>query len=253
MSTRDFVGAVPQRDHPDIHRDVEAIVQILPELSALHLGAQIPIGRGHDTDVDLDLPRSRRAVRRSHPGARGANLACREMAISPISSRKMVPPWARSNRPSFRRSAARERAPLVSEQLALQEIARHGGAVDLHEGAVVSRRHPVQAVGHHLLADPVSPRIRTVTSVGPTRRTMRRTLRHRFEPPRGPAETEGRLALLCGRTIGRENLAGYLHPHPFQDVKPAAAIDEVGIEPTAVHEDVSSSTRALRPRGRAAR
>ena len=56
-------------------------------------------------------------------------------ACSPISSRKSVPPSARSNRPRLRAHGAGERALLVAEQLALEQRARERRAVDADERA----------------------------------------------------------------------------------------------------------------------
>ena len=110
----------------------------------------------------------------------------------------------------------RERATLVSEQLALQEIARHRGAVDLHEGALASRRHAVQAVGHHLLADPCLPKNQDGDVGGPDQAHMRRTPdigsnRHEGQPrPRdaspssAAARSDGRISWLIAPVPGCE-------------------------------------------------
>src|SRR5262245_35974839 len=46
---------------------------------------------------------------------------------------------------------ARDGAPLVSEQLALEEVARHGRAVDLDERLAASRGEVVNGAGHEIL------------------------------------------------------------------------------------------------------
>jgi len=51
------------------------------------------------------------------------DLACSESGISPISSSISVPPCATSNLPGFVPVGAGERAFLMSEQLALEELA----------------------------------------------------------------------------------------------------------------------------------
>src|SRR5439155_8973160 len=48
---------------------------------------------------------------------------------------------------------ARERAPLVAEQLALEEFRRQRRAIDFHERAVAPRRALMDRARHQLLAD----------------------------------------------------------------------------------------------------
>ena len=43
---------------------------------------------------------------------------------------------------------------LIAEQLGLQQVARDGGAVDLHIGLVPTQAAAVDLVGHHLFAHP---------------------------------------------------------------------------------------------------
>src|SRR5205814_2766414 len=52
------------------------------------------------------------------------------------------------------RDGARERALLVAEQLALEQVLRDGGAVDGHEPAVRMRAVQVNGAGHDLLSSP---------------------------------------------------------------------------------------------------
>ena len=73
----------------------------------------------------------RRIVRSS--SAR-SSLGCSSSGSSPISSRNTVPPWAASKAPSAPLAGAGERAPLVPEQLALDQRGRQRAAVDHHEG-----------------------------------------------------------------------------------------------------------------------
>ena len=62
--------------------------------------------------------------------------------ISPISSRKSVPPWASSKRPGL----------LVTEELTLQQIGGNRGAVDPHEWKLTSARVLMQCARDELLA-----------------------------------------------------------------------------------------------------
>lgn len=74
------------------------------------------------------------------------------------SSRKRVPPWANSNSPGlppFR--GAGEGPLLVAEQLALQQVFRHGGAVDGHEGPAGAGEALCTAWANSSLPVPVSP------------------------------------------------------------------------------------------------
>ena len=71
---------------------------------------------------------------------------------SPISSRKSVPPSARSNQPRRRLDRAGERAALVAEQLRVDQFRRNRPAVDAIERAVAARRAIVDRPGDQLLA-----------------------------------------------------------------------------------------------------
>ena len=64
-----------------------------------------------------------------------------------------MPPSASSNRPGLRAVRAGERAALVTEQLALEQLARQRRAVDLDEGRPSPRGVSVDRPGDELLAD----------------------------------------------------------------------------------------------------
>ena len=68
--------------------------------------------------------------------ARAAAPAARSSASSPISSRNSVPPSASSNAPAPIGDRAGERAAHVAEQRRLDQLARHGAAVEHDERAV---------------------------------------------------------------------------------------------------------------------
>ena len=68
-----------------------------------------------------------------------SSFGCSSSGSSPISSRKMVPPAASSNAPRPARLRAGERALLVAEQLALEQVGRDRAAVDDHERLVRAR------------------------------------------------------------------------------------------------------------------
>jgi len=71
------------------------------------------------------------------------------MGMSPISSRNRVPPLAA---PLLGRAG--ERTSLVTEQLALEQLGRDGGAVHLLERALGSLAGHVDGAGDQLLARP---------------------------------------------------------------------------------------------------
>ena len=80
------------------------------------------------------------------------SFTCISIGISPISSRKSVPPLASSKRPGLLATAPGERAALVAEELALDELLGDRGAVDLDEGLVLAARVLVERAGDELLA-----------------------------------------------------------------------------------------------------
>ncbi len=81
-----------------------------------------------------------------------STLAWAERFMSPISSRKIVPPSAISNKPALARRRAGERAALVAEQLGLDQLLGDGGAVHLHEGLGRQRAGSVDGLGDQLFA-----------------------------------------------------------------------------------------------------
>jgi len=67
---------------------------------------------------------------------------------------------------------AGERAALVAEELAFEELAGKGCAVDLDERFPAANAALVEGAGMPSLPTPLSPRMRTGTSVSATRSTM---------------------------------------------------------------------------------
>ena len=61
-----------------------------------------------------------------------SNFGCSSIGMSPISSRNRVPRSASSTLPIFLSNCAGEGTFLVTEELALQQSRRDGGAVQLH-------------------------------------------------------------------------------------------------------------------------
>jgi len=65
---RDVADALPQRRQMDL-RDVQAVVQVAAKTPALHLGTQVAVGRGNDTDIDaprLHTPHAQHFPRLEH-------------------------------------------------------------------------------------------------------------------------------------------------------------------------------------------
>ena len=72
--------------------------------------------------------------------------------MSPISSRKSVPPEASRKRPARGRGGAREGAAFVAEELALEQLAGIAAALIGDEGAVGAGARGMDRVGDELLA-----------------------------------------------------------------------------------------------------
>ena len=81
-----------------------------------------------------------------------SSFACMTTLMSPISSRKSVPPLAASKVPAPVGDGAGERPLHVAEHLALDQLGRHRGAVQLHERPLAARRERVDRAGDQLLA-----------------------------------------------------------------------------------------------------
>ena len=72
--------------------------------------------------------------------------------MSPISSRKIVPPFASAKRPCAMADRAGEGAPHVAEQLGLEQLLGDRAAVDGHEQALGAPAVVVDRAGDQLLA-----------------------------------------------------------------------------------------------------
>ena len=129
----------------------EAPVEVLAEAAALHRGLQVPVGRRHHPHVQRHGPAAADPV--AAPSARSPAAARPAPACesSPTSSRKIVPPAARSKLPA--RLTASVYAPRSrAEQLGLGEAVGDGAAVDRDEGTGGPVRRAVQRARHELLA-----------------------------------------------------------------------------------------------------
>ena len=73
-----------------------------------------------------------------------------------------------------------EGTALVPEQLRFEQLGWQGGTIDFHERLVASRRDGEESRATSSLPVPLSPRIRTVTSVTAMRSIRSRTVSHRL-------------------------------------------------------------------------
>ena len=86
-----------------------------------------------------------------------SSLTCMASVISLISSRKMVPPSATSNKPALVLVGSGESAFQISEEFALQQGLRKRAAVDGNEGVGGARRTNVNGAGHQFFTGAALP------------------------------------------------------------------------------------------------
>ncbi len=132
----DVLFALAERRDLDRH-DVQPVEEVLAEAALLDLLLQVAVGRGDDAHVHgdqlaaadpLDLARLDRAEQlRLGLRAQVADLVEEEGAA--VGQLELAPALT---------GRAGERATLMSEHLALDQVARYGGAVDTHEGAAAA-------------------------------------------------------------------------------------------------------------------
>ena len=146
---RQIGGALAQRGQPDLD-DREPVEQIGAEALRVDLGAEIAIGRGDDADVDRQVV----------VAADTTDLAALERAQELGLEREaeladLVEQDGATVRGLKHADAALvcagERAPLVTEQLGLEEIRRHGTAIDDEERLLGARAAAVHRLGRDLL------------------------------------------------------------------------------------------------------
>src|SRR5262245_34505840 len=139
---RDVVAALAQRRHRQAH-DVQAVIEILAEGAGANRLHGLLVGRGEHSHIDLDLglaaeasdhavledPQELRLKGRAHLG----DLVEEDRALV----RQLE-----AARPPLERAG--ERAPLVAEDLALEQRGGDRGTVDGDEGAPAPRRQLVE-------------------------------------------------------------------------------------------------------------
>ena len=128
-----------QRRQPDRQH-----VQAVEEIAAERVPARPP---PRDCDWSPRRRARRRGCRPAPPtrlklfsSRNRSSFACSAGTISPISSRNTVPPSALSSRPRFCSRRVRERAALVAEELALEQLFGQRRTGDVHEGRAARGR-----------------------------------------------------------------------------------------------------------------
>ena len=143
--------ALAQRRHQDADH-LEAMVEVLAELTGLARLLERLVGGGHDPRVDAD--RRVAADAREHP-------VLEHVQQLGLERRAHLADLVEQDGAALRQlelallalMGAGERATLVAEQLGLQQIVRDGGAVDLDERLLAPIRLVVDVAGDHFLAD----------------------------------------------------------------------------------------------------
>jgi hypothetical protein len=128
---RDLVAPFAQRVDGEAD-DIEAIEEIFAELAIANQVFEIRVGGGDDADVDGD--RRRFAERRDFAGLEEAQqfrLQVGAHVADFVEEQRAVDRAA--NQAELIALGAGEGAAAVAEQLALEQVARHGGAVERHE------------------------------------------------------------------------------------------------------------------------
>jgi hypothetical protein len=147
---RDFLAPLAQRRHPDVD-DVETVEQILAETPAPHLAHEIAVGGADGSDVHLEVvaaAHSRELTVLQHVEQLGLQRGM-ELADLVQEHRAAV---GQLETARLALVSSREGPALVTEQLALEQLPRHGGAVHLDERGTPTRRVGVDRAGDQLLA-----------------------------------------------------------------------------------------------------
>src|SRR5207302_2619373 len=149
---RDVLRALPQRRDRD-REDVQPVVEVASEGPGRDHLLEVAVRRGDDAHVDLLRARTPEALELlllQHAqelwlelGRNVADLVEEQRA----SVCQLEPPHALRDRTA-------ERAPLVTEQLALEETRRDGRTVELHERPLAALAQLVNGARDELLAGP---------------------------------------------------------------------------------------------------
>src|SRR5205823_10327576 len=143
--------ALPERRDPDLD-DVQAIVEIFPELTPGNRLLEIAIRRRDDTRVDVDRavtadPRETKILQHVQELRLERQGQFRDLVeIEGTGVRVLELSRFAAVRP-------REGSFLVSEEFGLEQAVRDGGAVDLDEGPIRAVGGGVKAASHEVFAD----------------------------------------------------------------------------------------------------
>ncbi len=152
---KDVLAPLPERRQPQ-RDDGQPVVEILPEPASPDSRLQVLAGGGHEPDVDRLAPR---APEPPHGLLLEdlEELRLQALRQEPDLVEEQRPPVGRLEEPRLGLPGVRERAPLESEQLRLEQRLRDGGAVDVDERARGPRAGPVNRPRQQALPGPGLP------------------------------------------------------------------------------------------------
>ena len=152
---RDIRPPFAERRQLDRH-DLQSVVQVLAKRALLDGALEILVGGGDDPDVDPDRPLS---ADRPHlailKNAQELHLQRRTHLGDLVEEHRAL--VGELQQTGARRRRARESAPLVSEELGLEKVARNGTAIDRQKGLGRPRGERVQRPGRELFPGAALP------------------------------------------------------------------------------------------------
>ena len=104
-----------------ITNTLQPVEEVLAEAALAHRALEVAVGRGDHAHVDASSRASTPTGRTSPVSSTRSSRTCSAGDISPISSRKSVPPSRLLEQPALVRDGAGERAAHVAEQLGLEQ------------------------------------------------------------------------------------------------------------------------------------
>src|SRR5688572_1668638 len=146
----DVPRAFPQRRNLNReHREAEK--EVLAELPLGHALLEVPVGRGHDADVNVQRLGATDALEAFFlECTQDLRLEWQRQVADFIQKQRAA--MRQLEAAGFPRDGARERALLVPEQFRFEQRVRNRRAVDRHEGRVGAGTERMQAAGKQLLA-----------------------------------------------------------------------------------------------------
>ena len=148
---RDVRRPLAQRRHRD-RKHVQAVEQIFAEAARFHVGDQVAIGGGDDAHIDLDrLARADRLDLALLDGAQELDLRRRRQFADLVEEQCAARGLDEFSDMALGRAG--ERALLVAEQDRLDEVLRHGAAIDRDERFCPPLAGAVDGARDQFLAD----------------------------------------------------------------------------------------------------